>query len=547
MQYQWNASLSPLDVSAPGRMNRKRARGGDSALSETWKIVLIDDEEDIRDVMALTLLDAGYDVRTAIDGAAGIRMCAEAVPQIVVTDIRMPGMDGLQVLERLKARFPDIEVIVATAFGEMEVAIRALQLDASDFITKPIGNENLLLALNRARERYTARRRLKDYTLLLEREKAETSQQLLKTIAFQRSLIESSMDGILGVDEQQVVVIYNRSMEQLIGFPRDRVLNQMSLSQFFAPSEAARFQSELRSERFGGRNKLFLFETLLKTQSGRGIPVQASAAAMLDDGRETGLVGFFRDLQEIRRLERELADQARILHQDKMMSLGRLAASVVHEINNPLSGILNYIRLMARLLQQDAFTDERRDKFRRYLNIAETETGRCSQIVSNLLSFSRRSPAAFAPVDVAELLRRCILLSQHKLELSHVRLESQVPTGLPAAEGDFNQLQQCVINLIFNAIDAMPDGGSLTLEAHADDLRQTVSIRVKDTGPGIPPEHLASIFEPFFTTKSEGHGLGLGLSTVYGIVERHHGRVEARNPAEGGALFEITLPVPQTS
>jgi two-component system NtrC family sensor kinase len=131
--------------------------------------------------------------------------------------------------------------------------------------------------------------------------------------------------------------------------------------------------------------------------------------------------------------------------------------------------------------------------------------------------------------------------------LSRIRLESQVPTGLPAAEGDFNQLQQCVINLIFNSIDAMPNGGTLTLEAHADDPRQTVSIRVKDTGPGIPPEHLSSIFEPFFTTKSEGHGLGLGLSTVYGIVERHHGKVEARNAAEGGALFEITLPVPRTS
>jgi signal transduction histidine kinase len=267
----------------------------------------------------------------------------------------------------------------------------------------------------------------------------------------------------------------------------------------------------------------------------------------MDDGRETGLVGFFRDLQEIRRLERELADQARILHQDKMMSLGRLAASVVHEINNPLSGILNYIRLMARLLQQGDVAGERRGKFSRYLDIAETETARCSQIVSNLLSFSRRSPEAFAPVDVAELLRRCILLSGHKLELSRIRLESGIPPGLPPVQGDFNQLQQCVINLIFNAIDAMPQGGTLTLEAQPGDHAQTVSIRVKDTGPGIPPEHLPSLFEPFFTTKSEGHGLGLGLSTVYGIVERHHGRVAARNPDEGGALFEITLPASRRS
>jgi PAS domain S-box-containing protein len=511
-------------------------------MPDSWAIVLIDDEEDIREVMSLALADAGYEVRTAPDGETGIRLCVEAPPQIVITDVRMPGMGGLQVLERIKQQLPDTEVIVATAFGEMELAIRALQLDASDFITKPIGSDNLLLALDRARERYTSRRRLKDYALLLEKEKAETSQQLLKTVAFQRNLIESSMDGILGVDERQVVAIYNRGMQQLLGFPRDRVVQRMTLSQFFRPEEAARFESELRGEGFGGRNRLFLFETLLKTDTGGEIPVQASAAVLMEDGRENGLVGFFRDLREIRRLERELADQARILHQDKMMSLGRLAASVVHEINNPLSGILNYIRLMARLLQEGAFTEDRRDKFGRYLTITEAETSRCSQIVSNLLSFSRRSPAALAPVDPAELMRRCILLSQHKLELSRIRLESRIPSGLPAVQGDFNQLQQCVINLIFNAIDAMPQGGTLTLDVQAGDPAGTVSIRVQDTGPGIPAEHLPSIFEPFFTTKSEGHGLGLGLSTVYGIVERHGGTVAACNREEGGARFVITLP-----
>ena len=510
-------------------------------------IVLIDDEEDIRDVMSVALEDAGYEVRTAADGISGIRLCAEVEPQIVITDIRMPGMDGLQVLEHLKKQFPDIEVIVATAFGEMQLAIRALQLDASDFITKPIGNDNLFLALDRARERYTSRRRLKDYTLLLEKEKAETSQQLVQTVAFQRNLIESSMDGILGVDEREVVIIYNRSMEQLSGYPRDTVLHQMTLPQFLPPAEAGRFRSELRGERFGGKNKLFRFETLLKVESGREVPVQVSAVTLADEGRENGLVGFFRDLREIRKLERDIADQARILHQDKMMSLGRLAASVVHEINNPLSGILNYARLMSRVLEHGELSSERREKFQRYLNVVETETSRCSQIVSNLLSFSRRSPAAFGQVDMHELFRRSLLLSQHKLVLSHIRLESHLEPGIPPVMGDFNQLQQCLINLIFNAVDAMPDGGTLTLDGAVDPEKQAVVITVRDTGPGIPPENLADIFEPFFTTKSEGHGLGLGLSTVYGIVERHQGTIVAQNSPEGGAMFVISLPLSQKS
>jgi PAS domain S-box-containing protein len=512
-------------------------------MPESWSVVLIDDEEDIREVMSLALADAGYEVRTAADGEAGLALCLETAPQIVITDIRMPGMDGLQVLERVKAALPDTEVIVATAFGEMQLAIRALQLDASDFIPKPIGSDNLFLALHRARERYTSRRRLKDYTSLLEKEKAETSQQLIKTVAFQRNLIENSMDGILGVDEHQVVVIYNRSMEHLCGYSRDTVLHQMTFPQFFSPAEASRFQSELAGEGFGGKSRLFLFETYLKIESGREIPVQVSAVALTDDGRESGLVGFFRDLRELRRLERELADQARILHQDKMMSLGRLAASVVHEINNPLSGILNYARLMSRVLGQGELSSERREKFQRYLSVVETETSRCSQIVSNLLSFSRRSPAAFGPVDLQELFRRSLMLSQHKLDLGQIRLESHPEPGLPPVMGDFNQLQQCLINLIFNAVDAMPAGGTLTLRARAAAQNQAVVIEVQDTGPGIPPEHLEDIFEPFFTTKSEGHGLGLGLSTVYGIVERHQGTVEARNAEDGGAVFVITLPI----
>ena len=155
-----------------------------------WKILLIDDEEDIRDVMTVALEDAGYRVVAAPDGASGLQRCKELSPQIVITDIRMPGLDGIQVLEYIKENYPEIEVIVATAFGEMELAIRALQLDASDFITKPINDDALHLALNRARERYSSRRQLTDYTALLEKEKAQTSQQLLQSIRFQRNLID---------------------------------------------------------------------------------------------------------------------------------------------------------------------------------------------------------------------------------------------------------------------------------------------------------------------------------------------------------------------
>jgi PAS domain S-box-containing protein len=351
------------------------------------------------------------------------------------------------------------------------------------------------------------------------------------------------MDGILGCDATDTVVIYNQSMEQTLGYSKAEAIHQMKFEDFLSAKETARFKERLAGETYGGKNRLFLFETILQSKSGRDIPVQVSAIRMHGQGRPEGLVCFFRDLRELRKLEREVADQARILHQDKMMSLGRLAASVVHEINNPLSGVLNYLRLMMRILDQGPLAEDRKEKFRRYLTMIENETDRCSRIVSNLLSFSRKSPPSFGQVHIDELLQRCIILSQHKIELSNIRLEFSVQANIPPVRGDFNQLQQCLINLIFNAIDAMPDGGILNLEGSYRAEKGLAIITVKDSGPGIAPEVLPHIFEPFFTTKQEGSGVGLGLSTVYGIMQSHRGSVNVESPPEGGTAFRLELPV----
>ena len=510
-----------------------------------WKILLIDDEKDIREVVTIALEDAGYQVTSADDGESGIRMCEAVSPQIVITDIRMPKMDGIQVLEAVKKMNPDIEVIVVTAFGEMDLAIRALQLDASDFITKPVNDDALHLALRRARERYTARKALKDYTALLEKEKAQTARELVNTFNFQKNLIESSMDGILGCDENGTVVTFNRSMEKMLGVGKSEVLKTLPWTHFFEPEEAVRFRKNLAGDKFGGKGRLFLYETALKGAGDRKIPVQVSAIRLPGEAENSRLVCFVRDLRKIRALEREVEDQARILHQDKMMSLGKLAASAVHEINNPLSGILNYIRLMTRILRRGPLPEDRREKFMRYLDLVEAETDRCSHIVSSLLAFSRKSPPSFGPVQVNELLQRCIALSRHKLELQNIELVSRIEPDLPGVQGDFNQLQQCVINLVFNAIDAMPDGGTLTITGNHDRAENRVKISVADTGHGISDRDLPHIFEPFFTTKKEGYGVGLGLSTIFGIMQRHDGSVDVQSREGEGATFTLQLPVEQ--
>ncbi len=526
-------------------MSYEDGSGDDATPSpaDGWRIVLIDDESDIREITAITLEDAGYRVSTAADGEQGLAMCREVAPQIVVTDIRMPKMDGIDVLSALKSERPEVEVIVVTAFGEMDVAIQALRLDASDFITKPISNDALHLALDRARERYTDRKRRRDYTELLETAHAQTLRELIRTVTFQENLIEGSMDGIMACDAEENVVIYNRAAEAILGIAKKEALNGARLDRFFPAGEKARLREAVNGGGYGGPHRLSLYETTLLGADRDRIPVQLSAAVLFGEEQETGLVLFLRDLREIRRLEREMADQARILHQDKMMSLGRLAASVVHEINNPLSGILNYLRLMGRMIGRGPLTAERQEKFAGYLDLVEKETERCSRIISSLLTFSRKSPPAFGEVDVADVLNRCVLLSQHKLDLSNIRLTADVDGDLPPIRGDANGLQQCVINLIFNAIDAMPRGGDLTLSGRHDRKADRVEIRVADTGTGIPEPERDHIFEPFHTTKKEGHGVGLGLSTVYGIVQRHGGDIDVESREGEGTAFTIRLPV----
>jgi two-component system NtrC family sensor kinase len=518
-------------------------KGGGVAQANGWKIVLIDDEADIREVTSIALQDEGYEVVSASDGESGLRLCEEQHPEIVLTDIRMPGISGIDVLKKIKGQQPETEVIVITAFADMDLAIQALQLDASDFITKPIHDDSLHLALRRAKERYTSRRQMADHAMLLERENARTTQELMQSLAFQKNLIENSMDGILGYNENGYVVIFNHSMERLLGYRKSDVLGKKQAHTFFPEGLLAGIETEISDSASSGGLRLHLYESRIVDRAGADIPVQISASWLGAAARQGGTVLFIRDLREIRKLEREMSDQARILHQDKMMSLGRLAASVVHEINNPLSGILNYLRLMLRTTARGALDERGLAKFRQYLDVVEKETLRCSEIVSGLLTFSRISPPAIAAVDIGELLKRSILLGRHRLELGNISSEVTVEPGLPSIEGDFNQLQQCIINLIFNAIDAMPEGGRLFVEARYHKSEKSVHLIVRDTGTGISKSDLPHIFEPFYTTKQEGYGVGLGLSTVYGIVQRHAGAVLVDSDLGTGTTFTLKFPV----
>lgn len=310
---------------------------------------------------------------------------------------------------------------------------------------------------------------------------------------------------------------------------------------FFQPARFLKLREDLSGNDFGGKNKLFAYETSMLSMAKKEIPVQISGFVLSRDSIQDSLVMFISDLREIKTLEQEVTDQARLLHREKMISLGRLAASMVHEINNPLSGILNYIRLMIRIMGKETGMDQQQ-KFTDYLAIIESETKRCSDLVSGLLKFSRKTRLEQKNIDVEDLVRHSLLLCNHKIELSNIFLTVKCHPDAPPVFGDFNQLQQCLINLIFNAIDAMKGGGRLDISTGYHVQGNLVLISIKDTGRGISKEDLNFIFEPFFTTKNKGYGVGLGLSTAYGIIEKHKGTIVVESTLNKGSDFIIKLP-----
>lgn len=284
------------------------------------------------------------------------------------------------------------------------------------------------------------------------------------------------------------------------------------------------------------------------------------------DGKISKFIHISRDITEqkleeeemTRRLEHMVEERTRqlkeshdkLLHQDKMSSLGKLSASVVHEINNPIAGILNLTMLIKRMVAEGDVKQEKNiEPFLHYLGLMETETRRISRIVNNLLSFSRESEIKFATVDIHRLIEKTLFINSNLLKLNGVKIKKHFYPDLPSIIGSEDQLQQVFMNIISNAAETIEAVGGGVLSVKTDYLLKSKRIVVsfKDTGIAIPKENVSKIFEPFFTTKRVGKGVGLGLSVAYGIIRDHNGTIYVE-PEEGkGNTFTIKLPMKQSS
>jgi len=235
--------------------------------------------------------------------------------------------------------------------------------------------------------------------------------------------------------------------------------------------------------------------------------------------------------------------QEQVVRTEKLASLGKLSATIAHEINNPLAAVLTYIRLMMKLMDRDLFARERAEDIKRYLETMEAETARCGEIVKNLLAFSRVSKITIQPHDIEEIIDRTSILIAHDLEMKNIRLVKEIEPDLPDIKCDFKQIQQAFLNLLSNASESIPKGGTITVSANRPKSNGFIEVVISDTGCGISKKDIKNIFEPFFTTKEEGKGVGLGLSVVFGIITRHNGSIEVESEPGKGTSFKVKLPV----
>jgi len=245
------------------------------------------------------------------------------------------------------------------------------------------------------------------------------------------------------------------------------------------------------------------------------------------------------------RTEELRAAHRKLRQTDRLASLGQLAASVAHEINNPVSGVLNLSMLMQRIMKDDGIPRERVPEFRKYLGQVVQETSRVGRIVSDLLSFSRRSKPQRAPADLNRIVTATLSLVSPKLRLANVTVDEDLAPDLPPVRCDHSQIQQVILNLVLNGAEASQPRAErrLTVRTRRSADGAAVTIAVQDNGDGVRPEYLTRIFDPFFTTKPEGKGVGLGLAVSYGIVEAHGGDIAVASKPGEGATFTVTLPL----
>jgi PAS domain S-box-containing protein len=358
--------------------------------------------------------------------------------------------------------------------------------------------------------------------------------------AFLKNLILSSVHGVIAADKSGKILIFNHAAEEISGYSADEALHHVNIRDVYPEGVAREVMRKLRSEEYGGKGKLKSYQVNFLRKDGETIPIRLNAAIVYEEGQEIATIGFFHDLRETLRMQKELEKtQIQLLQAEKMSSLGKLAAGVAHQLNNPLGGIILYTQLILEEYQLD---EKVRDDLKRILKDAK----RCQDTVKELLEFTRQTRHLMQPQDINQSISRALFLLENHTIFQDIQIIKDFSPSLPLLSVDIQQLNHMFLNIFVNAAQAMKGKGKLIIKTYLLPNHDRIGIAITDTGCGISRENLPHIFEPFFTTKEEGEGTGLGLSLVYEIVQNHGGTIRATSKINKGATFIIELPITQS-
>ncbi len=358
-----------------------------------------------------------------------------------------------------------------------------------------------------------------------------------KSNTFFETVIQSTVDGIVVVDTKGNVLIFNEGMERLTGYNAREIMERGHLASFYNIDVARENMMKMRSDEHGPVGKLNPTSMSITTKDGEDIPVTLSASIIKIDEKEVGSVGVFTDMREILKMRKDLEEaHFQLVQSEKIASVGKMAAGVAHEINNPLSGILMYAELL-----KESFIDNSQH-FEDIQEIID-QTLRCKKIVSELLEFSRQTVGKTSSFSIEQVITKTLNLLINQALFQDIEVKKIIQSHMPEMVGDLGQLQQVFTNLFINAADAMKGKGRLDITAKYDTDSNQFTITVSDSGPGIPKELRDKIFDMFFTTKPVGKGTGLGLSISQKIINLHGGNILVDSPPEGGTRFIIELPL----
>ena len=523
---------------------------------ESASILVVDDEPGIALLCTRVLKRAGYEVLSETNPRAAIEYLGHNRVDLLLVDIRMPEVDGFDVISRAKRSQPDIAVLVMTGFGTVETAIRALRQGVDGLLLKPFERgDELLSSVEQAltdnrRKRETARaqalRPLFDATekLFSETDTKKLFDLIVDTIC---EHLQCTNAAYYQIEDGKISLIAKRGSVLPVGKADFSALllsrvdsdgNPIIVNATGPGEEDA--QSLLSVLKLGAAilipiTRLNLRVILFAARDAGVTPFRGADLELFHILANQSLVALenarlYADLRAyVRKVEES---QQVLLRSEKMAAAGRLTASIAHEVNNPLQSVQNCLHLAGR---EEMAAEKRKE----YFDLARNELERLMKTMQRMLDFYRPGSTRMEQVDVLELLKHVLSLTSQQMGQRHIDVKTELPDSLPPIFAVNSQIQQIFFNLILNAFDIMPGGGSLAIRAKG--LENGVEIQFEDSGPGIPEELRNNIFEPFFSTKDGGTGLGLTVS--YNIVTAHGGTLDLVKGSGDGACFRLFLPL----